>query len=250
MTPAPANRSDLRPATVAATRGWSPPSGYLGGVVPVPLVLFALAALAVSTIDEPLARARLHGVLPGAVLDVLERIETFGHGVGLFVVLSAAWLIDPARRRLMPRLIACGCGAGLAADVVKLTIARLRPWAWIDQSGGTLPSQFVRWFPLGTNTSMDQSFPSAHTAAAFGLALGLSALYPRGRRLFLTTAALVAAERVVFSAHYASDVLAGAGLAWVFVSALFRWRRIAGVFERYEQRESPPPATGPISRAA
>jgi membrane-associated phospholipid phosphatase len=82
------------------------------------------------------------------------------------------------------------------------------------------------------------------------LALGLSALYPRGRLLFLTTAALVAAERVVFCAHYVSDVLAGAGLAWLVVSGLFRNRRLAGPFERLERRESPPRTTTPISRAA
>lgn len=250
MTPLPAACRTDRDAEEAPAHAWSPPPATLVGIVPIPLTLFALAALAVSTVDAPLARARLHGKLPGLMLDVLERSETFGHGIGLFVILLAAWLLDPARRRFMPRLIACAVGAGLMADVVKLTIARLRPWAWIDQAGGTLPSQFVRWFPLGTNTSMDQSFPSAHTAAAFGLALGLSALYPRGRWLFLATAALVAAERVVFSAHYASDVLAGAGLAWLVVLGLFRNRRIAGLFDRFERSEPPRRSSPPISRAA
>jgi membrane-associated phospholipid phosphatase len=202
-----------------------------------------------ATIDAPLARARLHGVLPGGVIAVFDRVETFGHAVGVAVILIGVAVLDPLRRPCLPRLVAAAFGAGLAANVVKLLVARRRPFAWVDPSGNTLPNQFVEWFPLGLNSSAEQSFPSAHTASAFGLALGLAALYPRGRALFLTIALMVALQRTVFCAHYASDVLAGAGLAWLFVVGLFRIRVVDRSFRRLERPRPSAPVLRP-SRAA
>jgi membrane-associated phospholipid phosphatase len=230
--------------------GWSIPPSNIGGVLPIPLTLFLLAAVAVATVDVPLARAKLHGVLPGGVFDVFDRIETFGHAVGVIVVLTAVWLLDPVRRRGLPRLLAAAFGSGLAANVVKLLVARRRPFAWVDAVGNTLPNQFVEWFPLGLNSGAEQSFPSAHTASAVGLALGLAAAYPRGRVFFLSIAALVALQRTVFCSHYASDVLAGAGLAWLFVLGLFRIPVVDRCFRRIESRRPVKPATFSVSRAA
>jgi membrane-associated phospholipid phosphatase len=65
----------------------------------------------------------------------------------------------------------------------------------------------------------NQSFPSAHTATAFGLALCLASLYPQGKGWFFTLASLVAMQRMVAGAHYLSDVLAGAAIG--IVSATF-----------------------------
>jgi membrane-associated phospholipid phosphatase len=60
-----------------------------------------------------------------------------------------------------------------------------------------------------------QSFPSAHSATAVGLAIGLSWLYPRGRWLFAAFAGLAILQRLDADAHYCSDVLAGGGVAFV-----------------------------------
>jgi len=231
--------AELQPpsdAEAAAGRpSWSPPPANWGRCIPIPLTLFAAAALAVSSVDSPVASARLHMHLSGSMAAFFDRIETFGHAVGIGVILVAVWTLDPVRRRYVPRLLAASCGAGMAANVVKMCVGRRRPFAWIGQEGSTLPTQFTEWFPLGLNTSIEQSFPSAHTAAAVGLALGLSALYPRGARLFAGVAVLVAAQRAIFCAHYMSDVLAGAGVAWVVVLALFRVSWITRRFNRLEQ---------------
>lgn len=239
-----------RATRAASAVAWSIPPVNVRGVVPIPLTFFLLAAIAVATVDAPLARAKLHGVLPGGFIAVFDRIETFGHAVGVAVILIAVWVLDPAHRRCLPRLLAAAFGTGLAANVVKMLVARRRPFAWVDPMGNTLPSQFVEWFPLGLNSSAEQSFPSAHTASAVGLALGLAALYPRGRTLFLTIAAMVAMQRTVFCAHYASDVLAGAGLAWLFVLGLFRIPAVDRRFRRIERLKPPEPAIHSISRAA
>jgi membrane-associated phospholipid phosphatase len=56
------------------------------------------------------------------------------------------------------------------------------------------------------------SFPSGHAQTAFALATALTLLFPRwGIPLFLLAGA-VAVSRIVLTAHYLSDVIAGAGI--------------------------------------
>ena len=197
------------------------------------------AVLAVSTVDGPLAVASMHTELPHFVFTMIIHSEVFGDGCGVLFFFAAVWLLDPARRRCLPRLIACAYGSGLAVNVVKLFIARARPFYWLEQGGAKGLPSFGEWFPLGSNGTAWQSFPSGHTATAVGLALGLSALYPRGRVLFLSLAALVGCQRVVNDMHYASDVLAAAIVAFWATTAMFRSRTIAGWFERFEAKERP-----------
>ncbi len=56
------------------------------------------------------------------------------------------------------------------------------------------------------------SMPSSHTVYAVVLAAFLIAMYPRLRWLWITLALLVAFCRLLFDAHWASDVIVGAGL--------------------------------------
>jgi len=67
---------------------------------------------------------------------------------------------------------------------------------------------------LSTN-SLQQSFPSAHTATAAALAVVLTSVYFRGVWLFYSVVVLVAMQRVETGAHYVSDVLCGAAIGCV-----------------------------------
>lgn len=81
-----------------------------------------------------------------------------------------------------------------------------------------------------------QSFPSAHTASAFGFAAVLSSAYPKGKPVFLLLAALTGFHRIAFSAHFPSDVFFGAALGW-FVGCLFSSENWLGrKFNQLEQR--------------
>jgi hypothetical protein len=199
----------------------------------VPLAMLAAAVL-VLPLDAPLAWWSPESSRIDALRHVLTAAEPFGDGVAMSFILAAVFLLDPLRRRMLPRVIAISLGAGLMANVVKLSMARMRPYHWMVQGHQHVADSFVGWLPLGLNRGAEQSFPSAHTAAAVGLALALAWLYPRGRPLFAALAVMVGLQRIVVDAHFASDVLAGAAVGWLTALACFRCGPLEGWFDWFE----------------
>jgi undecaprenyl-diphosphatase len=80
--------------------------------------------------------------------------------------------------------------------------------------------RLVRAVVVGHRPS-DSSFPSGHTAAAFGGAWLLARHYPRWAPAAYGVAALVGLSRVYLGVHYLSDVAIGAA-AGVLLSAASR----------------------------
>jgi membrane-associated phospholipid phosphatase len=99
--------------------------------------------------------------------------------------------------------------SGLAVDLVKTVFGRARP--------KLLFSNGDYYFSWWATQSDFWSFPSGHTANAVAVALALSMIWPRCRALAAIFAALVAASRIVITAHYVSDVVMGAFLAFAIV---------------------------------
>jgi membrane-associated phospholipid phosphatase len=200
--------------------------------MPFVLALFGVAALFV---DVPFARwFASHN--PLGIKKLFELSEAFGHGLGIAVILLAVWVLVPDRRSCLPRLIACAYLAGLAAISLKLLLARHRPYQTpLDSIHGPFGT-FGVWLPWFNSTSAWESFPSGHTAAAMGLALALTGLFPRGRWLFALLVMLVALQRVSSGYHYLSDTLWGAAIGWFVAIALLPGGRFAGWFDRLELR--------------
>jgi len=130
---------------------------------------------------------------------------------GLFVFLSIAF-------------------SGLLINIAKIMIGRLRPAYFLaDSTYGFQPFNF----DFGTNT-----FPSGHSQTVWALTVSLSLLYPRFTISFLSFAALVAASRVLVTAHYLSDVLMGSYLGMILTLYLYT-RFIRKGFLRREQANAP-----------
>jgi membrane-associated phospholipid phosphatase len=197
--------------------------------------LLGLAALPALACDVPVSQFVLsqHGREPfEALLQTLSRFEPFAHSIGVAIILTAVLVLDRARRRAVPRLVACAFGAGLLADVVKIIVHRSRPKEIPDAT--SVWQTFHGWLPLFEDLRLAtertiQSFPSGHTATAAGLAIGLSWLYPRGTWFFVSLAVLASLQRVASAAHYPSDVCAAAAIACL-VSAICLDPRLLGRF--------------------
>jgi membrane-associated phospholipid phosphatase len=161
-------------------------------------------------VDLPLARWCLHDGVPSDFRKLLRLSEAFGHGLGVVAILITVFVLDRQHRWWAPRLVVASLGAGLAANLGKLLIARVRPHHFDFAKGIT--DSFLGWLPLASGPSYEQGCPSAHTAAAAGLAIGLTKLYPQGRGWFACLVALVAMQRIEAGAHFLSDTLWGAAL--------------------------------------
>jgi membrane-associated phospholipid phosphatase len=188
------------------------------------LLLVGVAALAV---DMPVARFCAAKDYPRLISDIANNAEPFGHAAGVVLIAATVLVLDPQRRRWAASLCLCGAlSGGLLANVAKLLVGRTRPRNF-DFAAINVWDTFAGLLPLGHGGSAAQSFPSAHTATATGLAVALAALYPRGRWWFAALAAMVAIHRVETSAHYPSDVCAGAIVGWfagmLCVTITARW---------------------------
>ncbi len=160
--------------------------------------------------------------------------EAFGNGLSVAIVLLAMWLLDPDRRIRLVRIITAVVLAGLGADLGKIIVSRTRPRSFHLYDTHVWET-FGNWFPIGKIEAVGQSFPSAHTATAVALAVGLAWAYPRGRTLFAALAVLVAVQRIESCAHFLSDTLVGAAVGWIAVVHALHPRAVFGTIARLEQ---------------
>ncbi len=118
--------------------------------------------------------------------------------VGLGAALALA--PDHVGRRAATRAMAyAGIASGLANGPVKVLARRRRP------AGAAAAARLQGMRPLRTT-----SFPSGHTATAFGFAMGAGQELPALASPLLAMAAFVGFSRVHTALHYPSDVVAGA----------------------------------------
>ncbi len=109
--------------------------------------------------------------------------------------------------------------SGLATDLIKPLVGRLRPKLLFEADlYGIDP------FRIGYEYN---SFPSGHATTVFALATALAIVSPRWRLLLFGFAAVVGLSRIIVGAHYLSDVMAGAyvGIMTVFLLVLLCRRR-------------------------
>ncbi len=203
------------------------------------LLLLAVLLLSIAFIDRPVARF-FHDSDP-SLRQVFQFITQFGLSKGYLVITGvlfvtfrlaafgtrnadersargadelsargglAATLALHARRALF--VFVAVAASGLVADAVKLVFGRARP--------KLLFAENFYGFTWGAAQPDYWSFPSGHTVTVAALGVALYLLWPRGAALYLVVALLVAASRIIITAHYLSDVLMGAviggGIAW------------------------------------
>ena len=84
-------------------------------------------SLCVMTVDQTVATYFAQNRLPGELNRLVTLSETFAHGTGVFMILLAMLGVEPTRWRAILRVAACAFGSGILANLLKVSIPRLRP---------------------------------------------------------------------------------------------------------------------------
>lgn len=181
----------------------------------------AAIALAAFLIDTGFAAA-MHGA-PAWLNGPFQAITVTGESVYSLVplglaglVTAAAWLALRGRTesgtvtvalQAIGFLFAAIAGSGIATNLVKQVIGRSRP-VLLDTLDyhGFHPFAFEYAF---------QSFPSGHSNTVFAAAVALAVLAPHWRWGLIALASVLALSRAIIVAHYVSDVIGGAALAYL-----------------------------------
>ena len=82
------------------------------------------------------------------------------------------------------------------------------------------------------------SFPSGHAATAWGLSIGLAWVFPKGRWLFFSLAAMASFQRVASFSHWPSDVLMGTAIGFLMAGVLTENWGLGKHLTRLENRQS------------
>lgn len=153
----------------------------------------------------------LYAIGGGFFTPFFEAISWIGHDGIPLIVLSVGLLVHPKTRKYgTAMLLGLGIGALFTNLVLKVLIARPRPYS--EETRLFFQSDIYQslWMRVGQNMESDKSFPSGHTTAAFA---SMTALFFMGNKkvswMAFIFAALMAIARIYLVVHFASDVLGG-----------------------------------------
>jgi membrane-associated phospholipid phosphatase len=184
---------------------------------------FTLIVLSYFFWDQPVAWY-FHALSYATMLSVASVLTNFGQGyiyLCVFVVLylyarfiaKEPLLKDEALYVLLSIFI-----AGLVCDALKILLGRSRPQELFAH-------HLYGFYFLQTHASM-WSFPSGHAVVVSSFAMAMSILLPRLSWLFAIIVLVICLTRVVLTAHFVSDTLAGMYLGALVALLLFERMRL------------------------
>ena len=220
-----------RPPRIRPAKRWLLPTRHLIVSVVVAGALF----LALMILCDAAASSAA-GKLPRWLISAFDAITDYGKSgwflwpLGLLFLALAA--LPPVLPRTGQRVVATlmvrvgflflAVGVpGLFVTIVKRLIGRARPFV----TGSADPYVFSPFIWRADYASL----PSGHATTAFSVLVAFGVLWPRARPVLLIYALLIAASRVVVTAHYPTDVAAGALVGTVgalLVRRYFALRRL------------------------
>ncbi len=201
----------FRPARINPRQPWLPAPRQLAIAVAVVIAVFLFGML---LIDAPVTSAVPR--LPRWLISAFDWFTDFGKSAWLlwplgivFLALAALPRLSHVSQRVLAAvmvrvgfLFVAIALPGLFASIIKNMIGRARPGV-----GGSLnPSLFdpFHWAPAYAG------LPSGHATTAFAALAAFGMLWPRARTALLIFALLIAASRIIVTAHYVTDVASGA----------------------------------------
>lgn len=113
--------------------------------------------------------------------------------------------------------------AGILCDIIKVILGRSRP---VELFHGGL----YGFYFLQTKGSM-VSFPSGHATVIASIMIGLSYLFPRYWKFFLTLMFLTSISRIILTAHFLSDIMMGMYLGAICAIVTYEFVTNRGIFQ-------------------
>ncbi len=220
----------VRPVRIHVRNRWPLAPQQLAIAAGLAVLIFLLAMF---LIDAAAIRGVDH--LPRWIVWFFDQITDFGKSgwflwpLGVLLLVLAALPSLPHVPQLVLTAVMVRVGflfvaigvPGLFVNVVKHIFGRARPGV----SGNLDPYLFS---PFSWPAAY-AGLPSGHAATAFSALVAFGTLWPRGRTLLWIYALLIAASRVAVTAHYPSDVLAGALVGVVGALLVRRWFALRGL---------------------
>jgi membrane-associated phospholipid phosphatase len=186
------------------------------------IYLVALAIIAIvmaHVLDGPVFRAirieRIHDQDLGRMFRVMGFLPLWLLA-GAALMLHERPRLGRAWRSRGGLLIAGATLGGIAAELLKLVVRRLRP--------GELGEYVFRPYTERPFSTGGLGLPSSHALVAFGAAAILSRMFPRAWLVWWLLAWGCAFTRVAAGAHFFSDVVAAAIVGWAIGALVWRWR--------------------------
>jgi membrane-associated phospholipid phosphatase len=212
---------------------------WVAGLISMGLAFIALP------LDSILAQPDNLQELPGDLKRFVHLSEIFAHGFGILIVGVGVWLLASDKRRFIPRIVLCAAWPSVGVLLIKALVGRYRPIKYLnEESHANFPDNitdtFLGWLPDDRMNVVyvAQSFPSAHTATVWGLAIGMAWVFPKGRWLFFSIAVLASIQRVTSFAHWPSDVLFGAGIGVIMAGAITQNWGLGYYLGQFENRRA------------
>lgn len=204
------------------------------------IVVAAAIGILVVPYDIEVWKWTQHNPLPGDLRKAVHLSEVFAHAFGVAAILGMLWWIDVRRRKSILKVAAFTALCGVAANVTKYVVPRVRPHS-LEDTEHTIDGSWDTWGSPLTGSWFDEairSFPSGHSATAVALAIGLSILYPRGKWGFFAIAFVACLQRLIASAHYVSDIMGG--ILVTFMISLWYWRNFVEIDSANDSPSSAP----------
>jgi membrane-associated phospholipid phosphatase len=221
----------IRPARFHPVAAWpmGPRQLAIAGGAALAMFLFGMFF-----IDAPVERGVQH--LPRLVVDFFDGITDYGKSGWFLWPLGLLFLGLATLPRMLTRMsqrvlaavmvrvgflfLAIGAPS-LFATIIKRMIGRARPGV-----GGSIdPTLFspFKW------SAAYAALPSGHTTTAFAVLVAFGSLWPRWRTVVLVYALLIAASRMIVTAHYPTDVATGALVGIVGAVMVRRYFALRGL---------------------
>jgi len=156
------------------------------------IVLIGIALLIISFLIDDMIFSFID-IIKNPILDyLLGAVTHFGSIVVVLIIMTTLFLWQQRKREWIPVLWLSFFVSSLFCILLKILIARTRPFDII------LMGFFV-----------DYSFPSLHATASFTAIPILDKEFPKFKWFWIIFASIVAFSRIYLKFHYLSDVLAG-----------------------------------------